>query len=158
MNKMFKSQRCKGLSHRSVARRVQGFTLLELLVVIVIIGMLASYVGPKYFAQIGKSEVTVAKAQLEGLSKAMDTLRIDLGRYPTAEEGLRPLMVKPDNANGWNGVLYAVRVLDLKCKSLQAESCCCCCCCCCLLCQCRCCHCRRVCRRRSRCLVNLPSS
>jgi general secretion pathway protein G len=103
INKMFKSQRCKGLSHRSVARRVQGFTLLELLVVIVIIGMLASYVGPKYFAQIGKSEVTVAKAQLEGLSKAMDTLRIDLGRYPTAEEGLRPLMVKPDNANGWNG-------------------------------------------------------
>ena len=62
MNKLFKSQRFRGLSRLSLARRVQGFTLLELLVVIVIIGMLASYVGPKYFAQIGKSEVTVAKA------------------------------------------------------------------------------------------------
>jgi general secretion pathway protein G len=85
MNKLFKSQRCKGLSHLSLARRIRGFTLLELLVVIVIIGMLASYVGPKYFAQIGKSEVTVAKAQLEGLSKAMDTFRIDVGRYPAVE-------------------------------------------------------------------------
>ena len=81
----------------------QGFTLLELLVVIVIIGMLASYVGPKYFAQIGRSEVTVAKAQLEGLSKAVDTFRIDVGRYPAPDEGLRVLMVKPDNATGWNG-------------------------------------------------------
>jgi len=87
--------------NRGLAQR--GFTLLELLVVIVIIGMLASYVGPKYFAQIGKSEVTVAKAQLEGLSKAMDTFRIDAGRYPSVEEGLRALMVKPDSATGWNG-------------------------------------------------------
>jgi general secretion pathway protein G len=91
------------LPDRSFHLAQHGFTLLELLVVIVIIGMLASYVGPKYFAQIGKSEVTVAKAQLEGLSKAMDTFRIDVGRYPSVEEGLRALMVKPDSANGWNG-------------------------------------------------------
>ena len=58
----------------------RGFTLLELLVVIVIIGLLASYVGPKYFAQIGKSEVTVAKAQIEGLGKALDTYRQALRR------------------------------------------------------------------------------
>ena len=95
--------RFEALPDRSLRLAQLGFTLLELLVVIVIIGMLASYVGPKYFAQIGKSEVTVAKAQLEGLSKAMDTFRIDVGRYPSVEEGLRALMVKPDSANGWNG-------------------------------------------------------
>jgi len=82
-----------------------GFTLLELLVVIVIIGLLASYVGPKYFAQIGKSEVTVAKAQIEGLEKALDNYRLDMGHYPATEEGLAVLMVKPgaDAANKWNG-------------------------------------------------------
>lgn len=83
----------------------RGFTLLELLVVIVIIGLLASYVGPKYFAQIGKSEVTVAKAQIEGLEKALDTYRLDMGHYPSTEEGLAALMVRPasDTANKWNG-------------------------------------------------------
>lgn len=80
-----------------------GFTLLELLVVIVIIGMLASYVGPKYFAQLGKSEVTTAKAQIEALAKALDTYRLDVGRYPLAEEGLAALMNRPESASGWNG-------------------------------------------------------
>lgn len=82
----------------------RGFTLLELLVVIVIIGLLASYVGPKYFAQIGKSEVTVAKAQIEGLAKALDTYRLDMGGYPKTEEGLAALFVRPaDNTSKWNG-------------------------------------------------------
>jgi general secretion pathway protein G len=103
MNKLFKTPRRAASGALCGASVQQGFTLLELLVVIVIIGMLASYVGPKYFAQIGKSEVAVAKAQLEGLSKAMDTFRIDVGRYPAVEEGLRALMVKPDNAAAWNG-------------------------------------------------------
>ncbi len=80
-----------------------GFTLLELLVVIVIIGMLASYVGPKYFAQLGKSEVATARAQIDALSKAVDTFRLDVGRYPSSSEGLNALMSKPDTALGWNG-------------------------------------------------------
>ena len=80
-----------------------GFTLLELLVVLVIIGLLASYVGPKYFAQIGKSEVTVARAQLDSLGKAVETFRLDVGRYPSPGEGLSALSVRPDNASGWNG-------------------------------------------------------
>ncbi|MFI4941123.1 MAG: type II secretion system major pseudopilin GspG [Burkholderiales bacterium] len=84
--------------------RQSGFTLLELLVVIVIIGMLAAYVGPKYFAQLGKSEITIAKAQIEGFEKALDTFRLDVGRYPTGEEGLAALFVKPaENADNWNG-------------------------------------------------------
>lgn len=81
----------------------RGFTLLELLVVIVIIGLLAAYVGPKYFSQLGKSEVTVAKAQIEAFGKALDTLRLDMGRYPTTEEGMAALLVKPAAAANWNG-------------------------------------------------------
>ncbi len=80
-----------------------GFTLLELLVVIVIIGLLAAYVGPKYFAQLGKSEVTIAKAQIESFEKALDTYRLDVGNYPTSEEGLNALLIKPATAAKWNG-------------------------------------------------------
>lgn len=82
----------------------QGFTLLELLVVIVIIGLLAAYVGPKYFSQLGKSEVTVARAQMESFEKSLDTYRLDVGRYPTTEEGLQALTSAPATAAGkWNG-------------------------------------------------------
>ncbi len=86
------------------ARSAGGFTLLELLVVIVIIGLLAAYVGPKYFAQLGKSEVTVAKAQIEAFEKSLDTFRLDVGRYPTTEEGMAALMAAPPAAAAkWNG-------------------------------------------------------
>ena len=90
---------------RMVAKpRGAGFTLLELLVVIVIIGLLAAYVGPKYFAQLGKSEITVARAQIEAFEKSLDTYRLDVGRYPTAEEGLGALMSAPQSAGAkWNG-------------------------------------------------------
>jgi general secretion pathway protein G len=81
----------------------KGFTLLELLVVIVIIGLLAAYVGPKYFAQLGKSEVTIAKAQIEAFEKALDTYRLDVGRYPTTEEGMGALLVKPSGVTAWSG-------------------------------------------------------
>jgi general secretion pathway protein G len=68
--------------------KMRGFTLLELLVVIVIIGLLAGYVAPRYFSQVGKSEVQVARAQIDSLEKALDQYRLDKRRYPTAEEGL----------------------------------------------------------------------
>ena len=83
--------------------RNKGFTLLELLVVIVIIGLLAGYVAPRYFGQVGKSEVQVAKAQFESLEKALDQFRLDTRSYPTAEQGLDALVMKPSNANGWSG-------------------------------------------------------
>ncbi len=80
-----------------------GFTLLELLVVMVIIGLLAGYVGPKYFAQIGKSEVKTARAQMDSLSKALDQYRLDNGHYPSSENGLTALNTAPGDEEKWKG-------------------------------------------------------
>jgi general secretion pathway protein G len=84
-------------------RKERGFTLLELLVVIVIIGLLAGYVAPRYFSQVGRSEIQVAKAQIESIEKALDQYRLDMRRYPSAEEGLQVLVAKPENASAWSG-------------------------------------------------------
>ena len=81
----------------------RGFTLLELLVVVVIIGLLAGLVAPRYFGQVGKSEVNVAKAQLDALEKALDQYRLDVGRYPDQELGLKALVTKPANEPKWAG-------------------------------------------------------
>lgn len=80
-----------------------GFTLLELLVVMVIIGLLAGFVAPRYFAQVGKSQVKVARAQVDALDKALDQFRLDVGRYPTSEEGLQALQVAPSGEPKWAG-------------------------------------------------------
>src|SRR5712692_913118 len=88
----------------SAARsRPHGFTLLKLLVVVVIIGLLVGYVAPRYFGQVGKSEVTTAKAQIDALEKALDQYRLDVGRYPTTELGLAALVNRPANEPKWNG-------------------------------------------------------
>jgi len=84
-------------------RAVQGFTLLELLVVMVIIGLLAGYVGPKYFSQIGKSEIKLAKAQIDSLEKCLDQYRLDTGHYPSMEEGLAALVTRPASESKWDG-------------------------------------------------------
>jgi general secretion pathway protein G len=81
----------------------QGFTLLELLVVMVILGLLAGYVAPKYFAQVGKSEIKAAQAQIEALGKSLDMYRLDVGHYPTSEQGFDALLVQPPNVPSWNG-------------------------------------------------------
>ena len=84
-------------------RPASGFTLIELLVVVAIIGLLAGFVAPRYFGQIGKSEVSTAKAQIDALEKALDQYRLDVGRYPSAELGLNALVLKPQNEAKWNG-------------------------------------------------------
>src|SRR6202140_1027458 len=100
------SANAKGLWPRETACRgapAAGFTLLELLVVMVIIGLLAGFVAPRYFAQVGKSQVKVAKAQIDALDKALDQFRIDVGRYPTSEEGLAALTTAPSGEQNWSG-------------------------------------------------------
>lgn len=88
---------------RLIEPNLKGFTLLELLVVIVIIGLLASYVGPRYFAQIGKSERGTAKAQIEGFGRALDAYRLDTGHYPDNSLGLNALVTRPTSESKWNG-------------------------------------------------------
>lgn len=84
-------------------RNQLGFTLLELLVVVVIIGLLAAYVAPRYFGQLDKSEIAVARAQMDAFGKALDQYRLDVGRYPTSEQGLSALVKQPPGESRWNG-------------------------------------------------------
>jgi general secretion pathway protein G len=83
--------------------RHAGFTLLELLVVVAIIGLLVGYVAPRYFGQVSKSEVATAKAQIDALDKALEQYRLDTGHYPPTELGLAALVTKPANEPKWNG-------------------------------------------------------
>jgi general secretion pathway protein G len=86
-----------------VRRADAGFTLLELLVVVVIIGLLAGLVAPRYFDQVSKSNTKIAKAQIDSLEKALDQYRLDVGAYPTTEQGLAALNNKPPSLEKWAG-------------------------------------------------------
>ena len=88
---------------RGHGARAAGFTLLELLVVMVIIGLLAGFVAPRYFSQVGKSQVKAAKAQVDALDKAIEQFRLDMNRLPTTEEGLAVLNISPANEPNWGG-------------------------------------------------------
>ena len=83
--------------------RHSGFTLIELLVVVLIIGLLAGFTAPRYFGQVAKSEVNVARAQLDSLAKALDQYRLDTGSYPSSEAGLQALVARPADQARWNG-------------------------------------------------------
>lgn len=83
--------------------RQTGFTLIELLVVMVIIGLLAALVTPRFIRQEEKAKVKAARAQIELLGAALDTFRLDVGRYPTSQEGLNALRERPPGLERWDG-------------------------------------------------------
>jgi general secretion pathway protein G len=81
----------------------KGFSLIELLIVMVIIGLLAGLVGPKMFGKVDTSKQKTAKTQISLLETALDMYRLDMGSYPTTEMGIRVLREKPDSSNKWDG-------------------------------------------------------
>jgi len=85
------------------SKRRAGFTLIELLVVMLILGLLAALVGPKLFGKVGKARIKAAKAQISMIEDALDAFRLDVGRYPTTEEGLQALVEQPSGLEKWDG-------------------------------------------------------
>ncbi|SJZ90175.1 type II secretion system major pseudopilin GspG [Novilysobacter spongiicola] len=91
---------------QTAAARQRGFTLLEMIVVLVIIGLIMGLVGPRLFGQADKAKVQTAETQIKMLGGALQTMRLDIGRLPTAEEGLRALVERPGDeraAKAWSG-------------------------------------------------------
>jgi general secretion pathway protein G len=90
-------------NNRKFLNNETGFTLVELIVVVIIIGLLAGLVLPQFIRQEEKAKVKTAKAQIELFATALDTFRLDVGRYPTTEEGLQALRQKPGGLERWDG-------------------------------------------------------
>lgn len=84
-------------------KRHRGFTLVELLVVLAILGLLAGLVGPQVMNFLGSSKTKTAKLQIEQLAATLDMYRLEVGRYPTQSEGLQALVERPGNVQSWNG-------------------------------------------------------
>lgn len=84
-------------------RHGKGFTLIEVLIVMVILGLLAALVAPKMFGKVGKSKQKAAKSQIALFETALDTYRLDVGKYPVTEQGLQALRAKPEDAERWDG-------------------------------------------------------
>jgi general secretion pathway protein G len=98
---------------RAPAAAARGFTLLEMLVVLVIIGLVAGLVGPQLLGRVDTSKVTAADTQVKMLKSALDTMRLDLGRYPTKDEGLDLLLNPPKDERlqrRWHGPYLAEAV------------------------------------------------
>lgn len=85
------------------SRPAKGFTLVELLVVLAILGLLAGLVGPRVLGQLGGAKSKTAAVQITDLEQAAELFKLDVGRFPTTDEGLDALAAKPATANGWNG-------------------------------------------------------
>lgn len=91
--------------------RQGGFTLLELLIVMIIIGLLAALIGPKMIGRVGESRQTVAKQQIEGFSSALEMYKLDTTKYPTQEQGLEALVAEPQGAVNWKGPYLKKKII-----------------------------------------------
>lgn len=85
------------------ARTSAGFTLMELLVVLAILGLLMSLVGPQVLNQLGGAKTKTAAIQIKDLEQALEMYKLDVGRFPSSDEGLQSLVKKPASVKGWNG-------------------------------------------------------
>jgi general secretion pathway protein G len=88
---------------RKFRRSQDGFTLIELLVVLVILGLIVAFAAPQVIKYVGSAKSDAAKIQIERLSSVLDLYRLEVGRYPTQEEGLEALIESPSDAETWNG-------------------------------------------------------
>lgn len=96
----------RGPARSAFGKRAEkaGYSLLEILIVLTIIGLIATFVGPRLLAQLDRSKVTAARVQIRAISSAIETMHLDIGRYPSASEGLNLLVQAPQDAtNGWAG-------------------------------------------------------
>jgi general secretion pathway protein G len=100
--KTFLSQRCRASVAKTISAN-DGYTLVELLVVLTIISLLVGLVGPRVLNYLGDSKVKTARLQIEGFSSALDLYYLDTGRYPAAAEGLTGLVQRPAELDVWNG-------------------------------------------------------
>lgn len=99
------SSHCRNRRHVSVRDKnaEAGFTLIEMLVVLAIIGMISALVGPQVIKYLGRAKIDSARVEIQSLETALDLFRLDIGRYPSEQEGLASLVEKPANLASWNG-------------------------------------------------------
>jgi len=91
------------MHHDAFRTPARGFTLIELLVVLAILGLLAGLVGPRVLSQLGGAKSQTAAVQIRDLEQALELYKLDVGRFPSTQDGLGALVAKPASANGWNG-------------------------------------------------------
>jgi general secretion pathway protein G len=100
---MCKRGRANNTPSCSLVERERGFTLMELLVVLAILGLLMSLVGPRVLNSLGGAKTKTAGIQIKDLEQTLEMYKLDVGRFPSTEEGLEALVTRPANAPGWNG-------------------------------------------------------
>lgn len=91
------------MHHDAFRTPARGFTLIELLVVLAILGLLAGLVGPRVLSQLGGAKSQTAAVQIRDLEQALELYKLDVGRFPSTQDGLGALVAKPASASGWNG-------------------------------------------------------